>query len=772
MVTQVIPQVEIQQVYAQTVAAGVPSLLALIIGPDYVVRGYSINKTVVSLGAYVGTSLAVAWPGLLAGEVVDQTPANVMVNVDQAAQIYYTDLSSAETVGGHVNEVHSSSTVWATANGVDFSGPPGSVAVGDWVRLSDPTHTVSNIQVSSVVSLIADTVAAVVGTATAVGSPTSTATPTSGGTYTGTQNTTYILTVTTAGLINGSAAITVSTNNAVDAGGPYNVTSGTPISIGTLGVTVTFGSSNTHTMVLGDQWTIAATAATLGAVHTLGLADNVVSPLQAIALKVELAEVENIVVPLNMAGSPPVNNYSTTATQITLAANMAVPGTDRFPSTVSVIASGTAYVSYRALRTANANVLTTIVTSADVAANLGNVDVPSAGLTYGVNRALSNAAGTPVMCISVGSDNLAGYQAALAALTNQTGFWRFVPLTQDQTVIDSVNAAIQERSGEAENLWATSMVGLAPNYATEEASGLATITLDSLTSAFTLVTDTSATFVTDGILPGDVFRASYVTDGWGNTSYTAYQVATVLSNTTLRLVAGPVAAVAVPSQYQIWRSMTALQTVDDWGTRTQAMSSQRVTSVFPFNPGRGGVRVPNYYLACSLAALRSSVPAQQGLTNATVLDWDDLSESSKTYNQYLTTVLNFGGYTVSQSTAGVVYIVKQLTTDISDTLHAEDSLTAQADAVSYYFDALLSPYIGKSNLVPSNLNVINATINAGIAFLQTYQFSPTLGGLMGPASVLNFARPHATLLDTLVVSISDQVGVPLNNIDMTLVITA
>jgi hypothetical protein len=773
MVTQVIPQFEIQQTYAQVASAAVPNLLAIIIGPDYVVNSYTINKSAIGIGAYVaGTTFEASWPGLAVGEIVD--PASVVVNMDQAAQLYYTDLSSTESVSLNEHQIASPTTIWATGNGYDFSGPPGNVAVGDWVRLSDPTHTVPAIQVSSVVGLIPNVVAATIGSATPVGSPTSTATASSGGTYIGTQNTTYIITVTTAGLINGSAKVSVTTNNAVDVGGPYAVTSGTPISIGTLGVTVTFGSSNTHTLVLGDQWTIAATAATVGAIQTLALADVVTSTLQGIALKVELAEVQNIVVPIEKAGSPPNYNYTVATSTITLAAAMMVPGTDRFPSTVCAIESGTAYVGYRALRTQNANVLLSITDATDVATFLGNVDVPSAGMTYGVNRALSNANGQTVMCIPVQSDDLAGYQAALLALTNKTGFWRFVPLTQDLSIISAVQAAADERSTQTRNLWATTMCGLAPTYINEISSGSATITLDPAApgTQYTLVTDSSATFVTTGILPGDLFYAGFTTDGWGNVTHVTYQVLVVLSNTQLRLVAGPSSPVAVASIYQIWRNLTPAQTIAAWGTQVQAMSDVRLTSVFPFNPGRLGVQVPNYYLACSLAAIRSWVPPQQGLTNVQVLDWDNMSESTGIYNPYISTILNYGGWCVSQTPAGVVYTVKQLTTDIADTLHAEDNIICNADSCSYYLLALVAPYIGVTSVVPSNLNQIQATLNAGITFLTTYNYTPSVGGQIGPDSSVVFVRPHATLLDTVVCQVDVDFGIPLNNGLLTLVIGA
>lgn len=583
------------------------------------------------------------------------------------------------------------------------------------------------------------------------------------GTYTGATDTTYLIQVTKGGL-SGVAQIMVSTADGSDSSGPHTVTSGSPIVIGNFGVTVTFTGSK---FVVGDQYTLTVTAAASGAIKTLQLANDLQSGLLSAPLKVELALVKDVLVPMDRTGHAPLVNWSQSATQVTLKAGI-LTSDARVPSTDLEILTGNAYVTYRALRTAGANVVLDISSTADVLTHLSGLDDPDTGASYGAYRALENSAGTVVKVLTVGTDDLAGYNLALSKLKEREDIYRFVPLTQDEAVIDAVISIVTQRSGSTVGRWATCMMALAVKTETQVVGGgsqAATIVDDPDTGGtqYTLVNDASGQFITKGVRAGDEFRAVFMADGFGGATYSSFVVDHVVSEQRLLLVAGPAIPVNVASKYEIWRALTPAEQVADWGARTQARSNRRVTSVFPPNPGRLGTKVPSYYLACSLAALRGASAPHQGLTNASVAGWDDLSECTATYADLLDTVANFGGYIVTQSPAGAVYVRKQLTTDLSDTKHAEDSATTNLDSISYYFKNLFAPKVGKSNVVPSNLDGLTADANAGISFLKTSGATTALGGQIGTNSALIFLRPHATLLDTIVARIQLDLPIPLNN---------
>jgi hypothetical protein len=897
-ISQTVPQWQINQIFEAAPAVVVNALRPLIIGPDYAVRRYSANKAAVLLGTYAAASLAVAWPGLQVGEVVDQSYTSV--NVDAAASEYYLNLGSDVTMGSKLNQVTSSTLSFAT-NGTyaRSAGIPTDALIGDQIILTSGSTKL----VTTITGLIANVIAATIGSPAALagnigtnagsssettGANTGTAVPTvsglsnpanyhgeavgshgqmsetytvtvtaagsdclgnagawtsarlsitsasgtdaaqtgvvpvsgtpfavgsrgarfelshgssgddlvvgdtwnvlvtqaytiptkaSAGSYTGATSTTYVVTVTKGGKIDSGtgsalrAQVTVSTTTGIDVGGPYTVLSGTPIVIGSLGVTITLTGAE---LVIGDGFTILATAASGGAIQTIQLANNLPTALQSGALGIQLAIVQNVVVSQQQVGNAPTLNWTGSPTAITLNAVMQTAHS-RTGALALPILSGQAYATYRALRTAGANEVQPIVVNADiVTAGFSGVDDVDSGMSYGLSRAISNAAGTTIQAISVQSDDLAGYNAALAQLNNREDFYRAVPLTQDATIIEAVESFVNGRSGPTVGRWATATISLGLTSVKQlGVAGLTTITTDGF-GHYIDVTDTSglAKYITNGVKAGDILRALYTTDGFGNVSYSSFVIASVTSEEALVLVAGPSLPVSVASTSQVWHPLSVAEQAADLGIRSQAVSggNRRVTSVFPANPARGGVSVPGYYLACSLAALRGASVPQQGLTNAEVLDWDDMSQASKTFASQLDILASYGMYIVTQSPTGSVYIRKQLTCDTSAIANSEDSITVNVDSCSYILKGVLSPFVGKSNNVPSNRNAIQNAINGAIVQLQNQNFDPSLGGMMGPNAGLVYLRPNAIRADALSARVDGDFPIPINNGFLDLVI--
>lgn len=769
---QVVPQFEIIQQFSAAPAAAVDQLRALLVGPDYVVRDYANGKSVVALGAYDSSAdLVVNWPGRLAGEVVDQGSAKV--RLDRAALRHTTILaaSAVQTVVGTPNQIRNGSLVWATGNGVTRSVAVATdVKVGDHVRLTAG----ANVLISSVMKIVADTVAATIDS-TPDADPANV--PTGGlytvpvvaaaGTYTGALDSTYVVRCTTAGATDGTAKITFSTTNNVDAGGPYSVNTGVAIPLGSLGVTITFTGAE---LKLDDVWTIAVTSAKDGALKTLELANQLPAAMQAVNLQVELSIPADIEVSTNRVGYAPLKNVTTSATQVTLESGILATHTRTGALELTAIL-GDAYASYRALRTVGANTVRDIAVVGDIALYTGGLDSPDAVLACGLHRALENANGTIVKMIAVESDDLAGYNKALARLKEREDFHRIVPLTSDEAIIDACIAVATQRSGATVGRWAATAFALEVKEQVKLHEGLATIQDDAGTAGtqYTIVHDDDGLFITKGTRAGDIIRGVYTTDGFGGDSYQSLVIDAVLSEEEVRIIAGPALPVNLASKYELWRPLTTSERVDDWGTRTRARTSRRNVSVFCPKPKNGGVEKPAWLVPAGYAALRGSVAPQQGLTNAELLGWDDLSEVTETYGDLLDEVANHGGMIVTQDPDGRVYIRKQLTTDISDTKKAEDSATVNLDAISYFFKSRLAPKVGRTNVVGSNLEVIRADINAAILELKNSQFSTELGGMIVDGELISL-RAHATLLDRIVVELKLTLPIPLNNGSLTIVV--
>jgi hypothetical protein len=596
------------------------------------------------------------------------------------------------------------------------------------------------------------------------------------GSYSGATSTTYVVTVTRGGKWTDPAAanrpeITVSTTDATDAGVPV-VVGATAVPIGTKGVSFTFSAGNA-VLVAGDQWTLDATAVAIGDVNELILANTLPTAFRGVDLQVELAIIGDLEIPANRLSSPPNKNWVTSATALTLQAGITTTHQRGGALALSVVA-GDAVIDTRALNTAIAN-KTHDVADESTAQSLVGADLVDGVLGYGVRRALAMASGMVVKVLPIASDDLAGYQAALATLKDRDDFYRIVPQTHDESVHAAVDAEINRRSTATAGRWATAMYGKA--LVTEKAiiggpdqtQSFATITDPLGGTQYNRLHDVDGQFITKGIIPGDIVRAKYTSDGFGGTTYSTFTVDSVVSEEDINLVESATTPSGVPSLYEIWHPMTVDEQADDYGRRAAHHANRRVTVVFPPNPGRGGVKVANYFLAAGLAAYRGASLPHQGLTNAEVTDWDDFSESTVTFANQLDRIANYGVYIVTQTPDGVAFIRKQLTTDLSDTKKAEDSATVNVDSISYYFLSLLGRYIGKANVVPSALKLIETSINRGIEHLVTDTATDELGGQLTDAEI-QYIRPHAVLLDRVVVRINATIPIPLNNGEMDLVV--
>lgn len=597
----------------------------------------------------------------------------------------------------------------------------------------------------------------------------------SAGTYTGAVDTTYIVRVQRGGsiLVGASSAeralVTVSTNNAVDGSGvTIPVTTGVAFAVGRYGVTLALTGDD---LVVGDVFTIAATAASAGAIRTLQLADSVSADLIGLTdLDTQLILTKSSVEVPQIYNNTPM--WSTSETQLNVMAGITLTDS-RFPGLDLPLLAGALFAHYRGLRTTGAGTVQVITDESDLE-DLG-VDHSDAVLSFGVRRAFSNAAGVPILALAVATDDLAGYNAALATLREREDFYRIVPLTFDREIQNAVAAMATSRSGASVGRWATAMVALPLTKETTLIDGidaLATVVddPDAAGTQYTIVRAPGAGFVDLGVQAGDLFDYEFGIDALGAETYNTYVIDEVTSNDEIRLFAGPDTAPAMAIRYRVRHPMSRSEQAADWGARCASFGSRRITVAFPPNPGRGGKRYPSYFLACSLAALRCASAPHQGLTNAEVLDWDDLKEASEEFSDQLDSIANAGGYIVTQSPTGTVYIRKQLTTDLTDVNTAEDSATTNVDSVSYYLKGVVAPFVGRSNVVESNLSLMRAAINNAIAYLRETTFVDSLGSQVLDGTALQFLRPHELLRDHVVARMNLVTPIPLNNGNLDLVV--
>lgn len=391
------------------------------------------------------------------------------------------------------------------------------------------------------------------------------------------------------------------------------------------------------------------------------------------------------------------------------------------------LVSGNIYAQYNALRTDIANQLLTFNGVLDVEGTLGVINSTNR-LALGVQIALGAAGGAPIYGMAVASDDTVGYSAALTAIENQNVYC-LAPLTQQEAVLTLFQTHVDDMSTPQYAAWravvcntlmATAQdIGIyGPSYLNTGAS----LSVNTAGPGY-ILTATNATFVADGVDPGDVVVASGGSVG-------NYIVQGVVSNQQL-IVTGPTAA-ATGVSYYITRTLTAQQMANNVASTSSTFNDSRVWHVQPdlvgVSVGGQTQYLPGYYLAAMVAGQVAGSPVQQGFTNSTAPGIVDLLHSSFFFSRsQLDTMAGAGTCLFVQDIqGGIPYCRHSLTTNMASVVNQEILMVKNTDALAYYFYGILKPFIGKWNVVQDTLNTIYQSLTGGATQLEG-QVLPQIG---------------------------------------------
>lgn len=802
------PRAEIEQQFTQTPVFTEQPLAALIVGPQFKLSRYSIasekTDTLVThpsdsalTNAYQAASDVVyAYTNVPAGATVDTSYLKVFLENAKVEYFPNATLGSGasavvDDVSGYPNRVRSSTLVFKTANGnarsAVFSNRD--VAVGDTVVLTGASD--AGVLTTKVKSLIADVSAAAIGTvavdAANAGDDAYTQI-TTGGTFVGTSNITYRLTIERGGAFySGSNATTCArckiTSNGVDSSATVNIAADTFFNVGTLGVTAKFTADGTDDLfTAGDIFYIPCTAAANTYVRTLELEDEVPSAIRAVSISAQLRyNVATLTVPAIRDLDAGTTNWTATTSGVTVKSAitttnaLVVNGSDLLDLPVK---TGSVYVERRDLLTSNSTAIGSVTSTASVTEKLGIVH-PDNPLAQGAYDAVVNSAGVTVFFGAVPTNDLAGYNAVLELARKDNKYYGVAPLTFDATVQDAVVGHVEAMSTAANAKWrvawlAKELVSTAVLLDLNAGSNwTGTVADDPNTSGtqYTLVTITGATLLDLGIRAGDYLRHNFRLDSNGVTIFDSSKIAAVRSQTVLTLETGLAAAISSAVKVQIHRNYTAQEQTNSYAAVADAYNNRRVRLVFPSSYKAGSVTKAGYFLAASLAGLRSGVVPHQGLTNIQLLGPTELPDIVNTFSEdQLNTIAEKGVWIVTQVALGsVAYTRHQLTTDQSGLNFSEDSVTANVDSVSYALQKKIAPFIGVYNVNPGNLLALRAAIDGELAFRMTGTFSAKAGNQLLGYTIKKLAA-NATFKDRVDIEIELQVPGPINVIKLTLTV--
>ena len=609
---------------------------------------------------------------------------------------------------------------------------------------------------------------------------------TNAGTYTGASDTTYIVEVTKGGAFASSPEISVSTTNGLDFSAPVAVNAAsTAFNVGNQGVTVSFSGTG---LCKGDKYYVVATAGIEGYYRTLILEDDLPVEIQSAAdLDIKLYILTNLLVPMNREESAPNTNYVASATELTIkqhATAFISSWTDDGVQEALMIASGDVYVEYRAWLQSYIGEFGSINDVGDLPLTLGVLH-PDNPLCWGVFMALQNSNGQDVRFTAVSNPSVpSDWLGVLDVVGDREDVYNLVPLTFDQVVIDAFKAHVIDQSGEEVGRWRALAVGVnvdrekpvvSSASSSDSSAVLATISDDPLTSGTQYtrlsVPANNGKFITNKVRAGDRVRYSYVTDGFARVNYTEYVVEAVISENSIRLKAGPAAAVAVAQKVEIWRTQSNVEYSNAIGMAAGKYSSTRVIAVANDKLTLSGYsNQPSYYVAAALVGLRSGVNPHQGLTSVTVSGIDYVGDAINGFNTaQLNSIAGDGGWIIIKAEDGSFINRHAITTNNTDLNHREEQVRTNVDNMSYAFRRGLVPYIGRSNITALTLTNISITLKGIGDGFKTAVGTNSIGPQLIDYSIAEL-RQHAVLKDHIVAVVNLTIPYPLNNIELKLVV--
>jgi hypothetical protein len=555
-------------------------------------------------------------------------------------------------------------------------------------------------------------------------------TPVAGGTYIGSNNTTYLVKVTSGGTVaTDTITLNISTSDGSD--GSYTdvvVTSAGAKAIGNYGLTFTVVGATKY--VTGDIWSIVVTAEAEGPVRTLILADNLTGALTSDTLTVILGLTDTI----------ELDSEEWTASAVSIMVGAGAEYLGSYLGTVETfdILSGDLYADYRELLVDSTTEVGILSMLSDVEDTLGPID-PDNPLALMVYAALNESDGTPVYYIGVASDDVAGYTDACEKLTEVSEVYGLVPYNTSDDVGDVVHAHVTDMANPDVAMFRKMWIGidtarLAAYYTATTGGAILTATL-----VGTTLTSTNATFITHNVRAGDEIHINYHPDGRGGITYDIYTVVSV--NTEVQLTVTPTAVSTIPVaiKMEVWRTATATEYATNISATAQHYKDRRVNTVWSDTITFNGMSVTMAVLAAGLAGLRSGVAPHQPLTNVNVTGSWLIGNTVNFGSSKLNTMAGNGVWLVVKDIAGNVFTRHQLTTDMTELKTQEDTITTNLDHICRDYKTGVSDLYGRGNVSTQMLELIRSRVYSISDRIMARNYSDIIGPQLQDMTIISLA---------------------------------
>jgi hypothetical protein len=291
-------------------------------------------------------------------------------------------------------------------------------------------------------------------------------------------------------------------------------------------------------------------------------------------------------------------------------------------------------------------------------------------------------------------------------------------------------------------------------------------------ASHTTFTDSNATFLTDGVVPGHYVNISAPSSVEGR-----FKIASVNSQTSITLVAASApSANATSVTYEIDRDLSKNEQASTMSAYASSIASRRIVMTWPDEvkiPVGSAIRtLPGYFLNVAVGALTTGLPTQQGFTNLSVAAYSGVVHSTRYFDNDQLNLLATGGVMIFvQDVLDVtaLYIRHQLTTDTSAIKFQEFSVTKNVDFIAKFIRDNHKQFIGTYNIVDSTLDDLKANATGIINYLRDSTRLPKIGGVIRSGELVSLSQDPVNI-DTVVERYKLDIPIPLNNLDITIVV--
>jgi len=284
------------------------------------------------------------------------------------------------------------------------------------------------------------------------------------------------------------------------------------------------------------------------------------------------------------------------------------------------------------------------------------------------------------------------------------------------------------------------------------------------------LTSAASNFLTDGVVPGMEIVVTAPNGIVGT-----YPIASITSQTQL-VVTGTIGAPTNSVTFYVQKQLQKSEQASFMGAYATSLGSRRMVFVWPDvvrGPVGSEIRdLPGFFLGATVGALTTGLPTQRGFTNLAVGYFQGVRHSTKYFKGTDLNTLASGGVMIFVQDVldvSAPYIRHQLTTDMSAIKFQEYSITKNVDFIAKFIRSNHKKFIGPYNIVDNAFVDLKTEATAEMKFLKEKTKLPKIGGVINSGKLVSLLQDPVNI-DSVIERYSIDIPVPLNNLDITIVV--